>query len=113
MTNPENIEPYKMKPGETRNPDGRPKNALSFKTILRKIIEASENHEDFKNPISGKIEKQDQLTLIIWRLLQKARSGDLKAIEMMLDRVDGKPKQEIEHSGNKENPVAFKRLFDD
>lgn len=40
-------------------------------------------------------------------LVEKALEGDVSAIKEIGDRIDGKPKQQIEHSGDAENPVAM------
>ena len=35
----------------------------------------------------------ERVTKILEKIIEKAEGGDLKAIEMVLDRVDGKPKE--------------------
>lgn len=39
-------------------------------------------------------------------LVEQAMDGDVTAIKEIGDRIDGKPKQQIEHSGDQENPIA-------
>ena len=40
MPNPENVEPHKFKPGQSGNPNGRPKGAVSLvKMIREKLVE--------------------------------------------------------------------------
>jgi hypothetical protein len=89
---------------------GRPKGIKNFKTILRNIAEQKELHT---NPITGEKSPTELIIVLAWQLYKKARSGDLKALEMILDRTEGKLKQQLEHSGDTENPIVFKRLFDE
>ena len=82
------------KPGEIRNPWGRNgKNGLGGKTaktlkelLLEKINEIDEE--------TGKSVAE----LIIEKGLIQAKRGDLKFIEMMWDRLEGKPKQSIDQN---------------
>lgn len=47
-----------------------------------------------------------KLRKIAEALVEQAMDGDVSAIKEIGDRIDGKPKQQIEHSGDAENPVA-------
>jgi hypothetical protein len=49
--------------------------------------------------IFAEISDDDRKALII-KLVQKAKGGDLRAIEAIIDRIDGKVKQEIGIEGN-------------
>jgi len=40
----------------------------------------------------------DRVTKILEKIISKAESGDLKAIDMVLDRIDGKPTQTIDQN---------------
>lgn len=100
----ENIEPYKMKKGETRNPNGRPKGSKSFKDVIRAILDTKTYDKLEKMELSN----QER---IAFKLMRKAldnsakvagRGYDLKAIEMIMDRIDGKPKQSIDQTINGE-----------
>jgi hypothetical protein len=66
---------------------GKPKGSRHFGTLLR---EAVQNITDGNGTT---IDKQILLTLI-----NKAKAGDIRAIEIILDRTDGKVAQEIELS---------------
>lgn len=94
MPNPENIEPYKMKPGETLNPAGRPKGSRNLSTILKEMLD-----EEIEVNIDGIKSRKQFKEVIIRKLLKKANEGDLRAIQEIFDRVEGKAKQEIEQSG--------------
>lgn len=47
----------------------------------------------------------DRLRRIIEKLFGLAEEGDLKAVEIIFDRLDGKPRQAVELSGDEDNPV--------
>ena len=95
-----------MKPGETRNPNGRPKGSKSMSTILKKLINVSINNpklldqyealfpEYFNGDKKGKKPKQ----LIMLRLMTKALEGDSKSIDMIFDRTEGKVKEQIDQT---------------
>lgn len=68
-----------FKPGESGNPNGRPKGKLT--EALRELCEQPENKDK-----------------IIKKLHELASKGNLKAIQYILDRLDGKPKQTTEVS---------------
>ena len=76
MPNPENIRP--PKPGEVRNPKGKPPGTKNRSTILKKWIEVATK---LKNPVTGKDEfgtVEDKVTLA---LIARALTGDVQAIK--------------------------------
>ena len=73
-----------FKPGESGNPNGRP----SFKAALRKELEAN------GGLVRPKIER------LAKKAIKMALEGDMRAMEFIADRLDGKPVQAIEHSGS-------------
>jgi hypothetical protein len=89
MSNPNNVEhiiPYQCKPGETANPNGRPKGSRNLSTILKEYL-ACEDPET----------KTTYGEAIMMKLLKNAKAGKEKSIDMVMDRMEGKPlqKQEI------------------
>lgn len=46
-----------------------------------------------------------KLRKIAEMIIEKAEAGDMMAARELLDRVDGKPKQQVELSGDAENPL--------
>ena len=116
---PEGAKPFQ--PGESGNPNGRPK-GKSFKTILNELLdmEASEadlSDEEIKKLFpSGKVTNRE---IFMTRMLLRAKSDpDSKSAERLLNRVDGLPKQSIDHTTAGEslnqqiiiNPVASVQL---
>lgn len=97
MPNPENIRP--PKPGEVRNPKGKPLGTKNRSTILKKWIEVATK---LKNPITGKDEfgtVEDKVTLA---LIARALTGDVQAIKEINDTLYGKltEKSEVNTTGD-------------
>lgn len=72
------------------NPAWRPKGARSVETLFREAIDKLAKDLDIED-----VERDLVITI-----LAKAKKGDLKAMEMYLDRMYGKPKQKIETTGD-------------
>ena len=90
MPNPQNLkEPWK-EGDPSPNPSGRPKGSRNLSTILREMLE-----EEIEVVIDGQKERRQFQEVIIRKLLKKANDGDMRAIQEIYDRVEGKPKQEI------------------
>ena len=85
---------YKKRPqlwrkGQSGNPAGKPKGTLHFKTLFLRAIE-----EIGAQTSSGEKIKWD--AVIVRKLLKMASDGNIRAIEVILDRVDGKPAQSLD-----------------
>ena len=96
MANEQNLIPAKK--GEVRNPNGRPKGVANSKTRLLRLLELVTK---VRNPVTGEEEEFSIAEQLDMQIIAKARKGDLKAYEIILDRLEGKPKQstEVEVSG--------------
>jgi hypothetical protein len=101
----ENLKPF-SKDYQPANP-GRKKGVKPMSTILANMLNVA-----IKNPklldqyqiLFPEYFKEGEKTktpreLIMLRLMTKALEGDLKAMDMVLDRTEGKVKNEIELSG--------------
>lgn len=83
-----NEELNQFKPGQSGNPEGRPKGTKNLSTILREMLE-------LEIEVDGvKITQKDA---IIKQLIKKSTAGELNAIQEVFDRTEGKAKQEIKH----------------
>jgi len=71
-------------PGVKLNGAGKPKGARHFSTLLREAIIKVAEGDDMPAD-----------RLIVKQLVDKAKKGDLQAIDRVLDRVDGKAEQTI------------------
>lgn len=78
----------RFQPGVSGNPAGKPKGARHFSTLIREAIQKVA--ED-----TGTSDDKE----IVKALVKKAKEGDLKAVDMVLDRVDGKAEQTITMGG--------------
>jgi hypothetical protein len=105
MPNPENLIAHKMKPGETRNPNGRPKGARSRSTIVREWLESK---EVIANPITGKTARLTQADIITLALIKKARKGDVAAFRELFDSAYGKnPDLVIDPARNESSAITI------
>jgi hypothetical protein len=75
------------KKGTSANPKGRPRKEMCLTSLLKDAI-------DQKCP--GDRKKRTWAQVINEKLLKKARKGDLQAMRLIYEYVEGKPKQEIE-----------------
>jgi len=79
-----------FQPGQSGNPDGKPKGLRSSKTILLELLELE---EDIIDPVTGEAHRVNQLDLILTKLVSQAKKGHGYSIDRVLDRVEGKPEQ--------------------
>ena len=98
MPNPENLKP--CKPGETANPNGRPKGSRNFKTVLREMLAGLDPDKDWGNPLAK------QLIKLAFSIHTKD-TDKLKALKEILDRLEGKPMQPIEQTDKKDIKIIF------
>jgi hypothetical protein len=89
---PENLRP--CKPGETHNPNGRPKILPELKEALRDIL---------MQQVDGKT----KLEILLETLYKQANKGDVRAIQEVLDRFYGKIKQEHDINMDTEINITF------
>lgn len=76
-------EETKFKPGQCGNPNGRPKKIPGLDELLSECL--GENGIEAKEIINA--------------LIKKAKKGDVRAAEIILDRMYGKAKQGLDLSG--------------
>lgn len=101
---------HQFKKGNVANPKGYPKGQPNTSTIIKYWLGQK---EVINNPLTGLSTKVTIKDSIILAQLNKARKGDAKAAELLLDRTDGKPVQtnKLVIPGGKglEITVGFKR----
>lgn len=98
---PENLKPFKE--GESGNPSGRPKGSRNRSTVVREILELLEKQ---KNPITGNEEHLSQEQIMTLAVLSKARKGDVRAYQALMDSAFGAAKQTHELSGEISVPIT-------
>ena len=75
--------------GRTNNPNGRPKDGKSWSAVLDKMCDETITAGNMT------ITKKEA---ICRKLLQLASSGERWAIEALMDRIEGKPKQVVDQT---------------
>lgn len=88
MANEHNLIPAVK--GEVRNPKGRGKGVPNSKTRLLKLLELVTK---VRNPVTGEEEEFSIAEQLDMKMIAKAMKGDTKAYEVVIDRLEGKPKQ--------------------
>ena len=91
MAKEDNLKSYK--PGQSGNPNGRPKGSKNRSTIAKYWLEVNQK---LKNPITGDNETMSQEDLMTLALIKKAREGDVSAYKALMDSGYGAPVQQIE-----------------
>jgi len=87
---------------------GRKKGQVSMTTILRKIL----NKEmEFNDPFGGKTVKRSIYEIINLQLIAKAITGDIDAIKLVYNRIDGKQKGIDIHIGEKNINLDRRRII--
>jgi hypothetical protein len=88
-------------PKNIKKQKGRPRGIVPWRVIMREVFWYLEHAPDklekrigIKLPSNFK--KRDLQMLLVYRQLKSAAKGDLKALEALMDRMDGKPNQPIE-----------------
>lgn len=99
--NPDRSGLIPFKEGESGNPAGRPPGAKSFRTILETLLDLDASEEEKSDEEIKKMFPDGRVTkreILMTRLLIRAlRDPDSKSMERLLNRVDGLPKQSIDH----------------
>ena len=86
---------YNLKPpwkkGQSGNPKGRPRK----KHITDELLLLLKQKITLKNPLNKQDEEKTIKEHLSTIILAKGLSGDMRAIRELLDRVEGKPEQEV------------------
>ncbi len=115
MPNPKNIQPYKMKKGQTLNPNGRPK---KYVTLLKEQgYKLSEVNDTIQTIMSMDMEELKQVwdnpkatileKTIANALMTSLKKGSLYSIDTLLNRVYGKPKETSQVTTDGKIEVVF------
>lgn len=97
-------EANKFKPGQSGNPAGRKKGEKTLRTILKEIMQVETLVE-----IDGKMMKKPFNEAIMFTLLQKAKAGNLQAIQFIFEKIEptkGGPGVQV-NINNGEKPEVF------
>ncbi len=107
-----NLIPVK-KGDKGRNPNGRPKGAISVKTLAEKVgnLVVPKNIQAQLKAAGINVSNKKIDEALIHVLVTKGFSGDIQAIKEYYDRRDGKPKQQLEHTGKDEEAIQVETKY--
>ena len=91
----------KFQPGQSGNPNGRPKGTQALSDNLRSLL-AQKTADGRTNG-----------DLIVSKLVEKAQAGEIDALKVILDRVDGKVPERKEVTGSEGGPLLIRVVYDD
>jgi hypothetical protein len=77
--------PTAWKPGQSGNPNGRPKKELTMTDALKKKLYA----------VKYGLKDKTNLDIIVDQIIRKAVAGDMWAIGMIYDRIEGKALERV------------------
>ncbi len=109
--NVENLKPHQFKPGESGNPGGRPKKAPITDRLLVQLEKPLPARMKAKLPsLFADVYGEDATftDLLALRLIEACTDGSLKALALILDRVEGKVPQGLRLAGESAEPVVFR-----
>ena len=97
----ERLKQYRFKPGNPGGP-GRPKGSRSFTTILEEVAEydAPERFIEKLKESGVELPEKSWLYVLAAVALAKAAGGSVRHLDIVLDRLLGKPKQPVDASVN-------------
>lgn len=86
----ENLKSFKA--GQSGNPAGRPKGVQNTKTRLAKLLAYT---SEVRNPATGLMEEMTVAEQMDLAIIRQARKGDTRAYNAIIDRIEGKPQQNL------------------
>lgn len=94
--------PSRSKSGFEKNPQninrkGRPKKGMSMNEILRDLVD-----EETINYKGGVISVKEAVGR---KIIELGIQGDLAALKYLYDRLEGSPRQQLEHTGADGGPI--------
>lgn len=88
-----------FKKGQSGNPNGRPPKSRALSEELRRLLQR-------RAPGT----KRTNLEVIVDQLVTLARDGDKDALRYVFDRLEGRPAQALELTGDEARPVTFRYI---
>jgi hypothetical protein len=89
----DDIVEYQFEKGVSGNPKGRPPGIPNAKTRYQRMLGLL---EEVKNPVTGEMEKLPLIEVMDLQLFKKARNGDIKAYQEIMNRLEGKAAQSVD-----------------
>jgi Family of unknown function (DUF5681) len=96
---------FQFKPGQSGNPNGWPKGVPRISTALAKLLRCGQGE---KFPLFSKADQ------VAKALFDKAMGGDVSAIGMIFDRIEGKLSQTLNlTAGSQSDQELARQMFED
>lgn len=92
MANIQNLKPF-TGADDPRRSNGRPKGIPNTKTRLKRLLELEQS---IKNPVTGKDEMFTVAEQMDLAMISKARKGDVRAYNALVDRLEGKAQSSVD-----------------
>lgn len=110
MAGIDNLKPFPK--GVSGNPAGYPKGIPNSKTRYLRLLTLT---EQIKNPVTGELEQFSIMEQLDMQLIAKARKGDISAYKEIMDRLEGKPVQNVDMSvtGKASTEEKIKEFLDE
>lgn len=87
------LAPYHFQPGQSGNPAGKPKGALSLTKTLNNLLAVT---KQCKDPLSELHGEYPHAYLVAAALINAAEAGDVQAAKTIFERIEGKAAQQSE-----------------
>lgn len=81
--------------GKSANPNGRPRKPKALTELLRKMLAAQ------------RADGRTRMEAILDKMLSMAEEGHVDAAKYICDRLEGRPAQALELTGDKEKPLRI------
>jgi Family of unknown function (DUF5681) len=78
------------RPGQSGNPNGRPKKAACLTTLLKEELERPVTDQNLLKTVGGNVGDVTWAQMIAIALIRKAAKGNERAAEIIFDRAEGK-----------------------
>ena len=95
----DHLKPHWFKPGQSGNPGGRPKETISWAHMLRL--------EGQKKIKSGKAKGKTMMAEVCRKMWTLAAAGNVKAAQLVMERMEGKPVTPIDLHPEMEDELFF------
>ena len=94
------------------NPNGRPKKEFSITNTIKEYLDETAEIRKGRGK-AAQTEQKKRADILVETLFKMAAKGDINALKYLIDRVEGKPLQAVEQSGELGVTVTFHNSMSD
>jgi hypothetical protein len=95
------------RPGQSGNPNGRPKKAACLTTLLKEELERPVTDQNLLKTVGGNVGDVTWAQMIAIALIRKAAKGNERAAEIIFDRAEGKVRPSPVFEPTEAQPVNY------